>query len=119
MLIKVGDDYLTFNDDIEIERISKIFEEIDSTWGDFSYSFDIAYTAHNMEKLGNPSPDVSDKTIYKNVYADVCDNDGAVLHKGQIRVEKINKRTRKITCSFYSGNYNWMALLTGKVNDLD
>jgi hypothetical protein len=119
MLIRIGNEYLDFNGDIEIERRSKIFEEIDSTWGDFSYSFEINYTDSNMAKLGIPLPDVSNKTIYKNVFAEVCDNDGSVLYKGQLRVEKISTKSRKITCSFYSGNYNWMALLTGNVNDLD
>jgi hypothetical protein len=120
MLLKVGNSFLDFDEDVEVENISKIFEEIDFTYGDFSYSFDIGATSPNLEKLGMPQlADISEKTIYKNIDADLCDDGGLTLYRGQLRIESVSLENKTITCSFYSGNYNWISLITGNVNDLD
>ena len=41
MMIKVGNEYLDFDDDITLERQIKLFENIATSNGDFSYAFDI------------------------------------------------------------------------------
>lgn len=120
MLLKVGESFLDFNEDVEVESISKIFEEIDFTYGDFSYSFDIKATTDNLSKLGLPQiVDISVKTIYNNIDAQLCSDDGNQIYIGQLRVERVRKKERIITCSFYSGNYNWISLISGNVNDLN
>lgn len=117
MLLKVNGEYLDFNNIIDIEKQSKLFEQIDTTTGDFSYSFDLKKTANNLRIFGNPFPDVSGKIIYQNVACDVIDEDGILLYSGQLRVQ--NMGDHEIQCSFFSGNYNWFSLLTGNVSDLD
>jgi hypothetical protein len=120
MMIKIGNDFLDFNADIEVENISKVFEEISYTYGDFSYQFSISATTPNLVKLGLPALiDLADKSIYDNIEATICDDDGIPLYYGQIRVEDVSIEDSLIQCSFYSGNYNWIAMLTGNVNDLD
>jgi len=116
MLLKVNGEYLDFNDSIPIEKQAKIFEELSSTSGDFSYSFELRRTKKNIKLLGIPLAFVSNKTIYQNVACEVTDDDGVSIFTGQLRVQRISK---KIECSFFSGNYNWMALLSGDLTELD
>lgn len=116
MMIKVNGEFLDFNGIVELEQRVKLFEEIDETLGDFSYAFTLQKTSNNMRILGNPKPDVKNKTIYREVNADLVDESGIVLRKGALRVERINK---VIECSFFSGNYNWVSLLIGNISDLD
>jgi hypothetical protein len=115
MLFKVNGEYLDFNDDVEIERQAKVFEYIDETAGDFSYSFAIPKTTNNLRIFGNPFPDVSSKIIYSELSCEISDDDGVTLYTGKLRVEKINNN---IECSFFSGNYNWISELTGNMTDL-
>lgn len=116
MMLKVNDEFLDFNDYVEIEKHVKLFERIDETLGDFSYSFELDKTSKNMRILGNPLPDVKNKIIYQEVLCDILDDSGLVLYKGYLRVERI---TEVIQCSFFSGNYNWFSLLSGQLSDLD
>lgn len=44
MMIRVAGEFLDFNEEIEIERQIKLFEDIDSTNGDFSYTFELPKT---------------------------------------------------------------------------
>jgi hypothetical protein len=117
MLIKVNGEYLDFEDTIEIEKQILLFETITETTGDFSYSFELAKTTKNLSILGFPFPDVADKTIFNNIECQLSDDDGVQLYSGKLRVEKILKNT--IQCSFFSGNYNWISLLTGDMTELD
>jgi hypothetical protein len=117
MLLKVNGEFLDFNGNIEIEKQSKLFEEIDTTSGDFSYSFSLPKTTKNLSVFDFPFADVSSKTIYQNVLCDILDNDGLTLYTGQLRVQRVRKKT--IECAFFSGNYNWISSLTGSVSDLD
>lgn len=116
MLLRVNGEFLDFDDSISVEKQSKIFEELAATTGDFSYSFDLTRTARNLKILGLPFPDTSSKIIYQDVACDLLDDDGIPIYKGLLRVQKVGK---KIPCSFFSGNYNWMALITGNLSDLD
>jgi hypothetical protein len=116
MMLRTNAGLLDFNDDVEMEKRVKLFEEIDETLGDFSYSFNLPNTSQNLKKLGFPFPDNANKIIYRQVGCDLLDNDGQVLHKGMLRVDRINIH---IECSFLSGNHNWISLLVGPVGDLD
>lgn len=116
MMLKVNDQFLDFNDFVDVEKRVKLFERIDETLGDFSYSFSLSKTSHNLKILGYPFPDVKDKAIYREVNCDLIDDNGLVLYKGILRVERVNKQ---IECSFFSGNYNWISLLSGPLTDLD
>lgn len=116
MMLKVDSDYLDFSDDVEMEKRVKLFESISETLGDFSYSFELPKTSKNLKILGNPFPDVADKRIYQEINCDLLDNNGLVLYKGILRVERV---TKFIECSFFSGNYNWIRLLSGLLSDID
>lgn len=116
MMIKVNGLFLDFNEDIEIEKQAKVFEEIDETVGDFSYSFSLAKTSRNLTVLGIETVDIASKPIYRNVNAEILDDDGVTIYRGMLRVERINE---VIECSFYSGNYNWISKISGNLSDLD
>lgn len=116
MRLRSNDRYFDFTGDVEMEKQSKLFEKIDETSGDFSYQFDMPKTANNMAMLGFPTPDAV-KSIYKSVPCDALDTDNIPLYTGQIRVEELSDRF--ITCSFFSGNYNWIGLLSGNISETD
>jgi len=120
MIIKVNDtDYLELYEgtDIDVDRQSKLFESLDTTSGDFSYSFTFPNTSGNFSKLGIPTVPLNGKIIYKNIIADIIDDDGDTLYRGKLRVEEYDDN--EITASFFSGNYNWVSLLSGSITDLD
>lgn len=117
MILRVNGLILDFNEDVEIEKHSKIFEQIDLTTGDFSYSFSLAKTARNLKILGIPSVDIYQKPIYRNVNCDILDDSGVPVYRGSLRVERVTNN--EIECSFFSGNYNWISQITGNVSDLD
>jgi hypothetical protein len=117
MIIKVGDEYLDFNEEIEIEKAAKLFEDISTSNGDFSYSFEIPYTSKNLRILTYPLADVQDKAIYQELTAQIFTDGGILLYQGYLRVEGV--LYPRITASFFSGNNNWFARLTGNVSDLD
>lgn len=116
MMLKVNDEFLDFNDFIEVEKRVKLFEQIDATLGDFSYSFNLTKSSKNMRILGNPFPDVKNKIIYREIVCDILDDAGLTLYRGSLRVERV---TDVIQCSFFSGNYNWFSQLSGQLSDLD
>lgn len=115
-MLKVNDEFLDFNDFVEMEKRVKLFEQIDETLGDFSYAFNLTKTSKNMRILGNPFPDVKDKRIYREVVCDLLDESGLTVYRGVLKVERVSK---EIECSFFSGNYNWMSLISGDLADID
>lgn len=120
MLLKVNGVFLDLSKDDpgpDVEKQSRLFERIDETAGDFSYTISLPTTQHNIETLGLQSVDISTKIIYKNMPCEITDEDGLPTYIGNFRVQRKNKTS--IECSFFSGNYNWMNKLTGNVNDLD
>lgn len=117
MIVRIGTDFLDFNDNIEIDRKVKLFEEIGNTDGDFSYSFDVPWTAKNILLLGIPLPDVFPKTIYQGIAADLLTNNGDMISPGFIRVGIVEDK--KIPCSFFGGNNNWISLLSGNLSEID
>lgn len=116
MMLKVNGEFLDFNDFVEVEKRVKLFEKIDETLGDFSYAFSLDKTSKNLKILGFPFPDVKDKMIYQEVNCDLLDESGNTLYKGVLKVERV---TKTIECSFFSGNYNWISQLSGLLTDLD
>lgn len=117
MILKVGDEYLEFNAQVQIERQAKLFEEISTTDGDYSYSFDIPRTSHNIRLLNIPIPDNDAKTVYQKIDCILLDDNGLEVYKGFIRIEKMNRNV--ITVSFFSGNNNWFDQISGPLSDID
>jgi hypothetical protein len=116
MMIKAFGEFLDFDDEIEVEKQIKLFEDISTTDGDFSYAFEIQKTINNTRILRNPQPDNISKPVYQQIPAQLLSDGGAVLHDGYIRLESI---TDVYECSFFSGNNNWFAMIDGLMSDLD
>lgn len=116
MMIKVSNEFLDFDDVVEMEKQTKLFEDISTTDGDFSYSFELQKTLHNTKLLGNPFPDNIRKPVYQRIPAQLLSDSGAVTYDGYIRVEKV---TRFYECSFFSGNNNWFGMIDGQLQSLD
>lgn len=116
MMIRVSGGFLDFDDVVEVERQVKLFENIDETWGDYSYSFELAKTSNNIKLLGYPMPDNISKRTYQKIEADVLNESGEVLYSGYLRIENISQTIR---ASFFAGNNNWMSLLSGNMTELE
>jgi hypothetical protein len=116
MMIKVSNEFLEFDELIEMEKQIKLFEDISTTDGDFSYSFELQKTLVNTRLLGNPMPDNINKPVYQQIPAKGLSESGAELYDGYIRVERV---THVYHCSFFAGNNNWFVLLTGLMSELD
>ena len=116
MMLRVNDIYLDFNADIDIDRKIKLFENIDEVDGDVSFAFEVELTSNNITALGLPFPDSYTKRVYNVANTEALDNNGLLINKGSIRVEKISDRFA--SCSFLGGNSNWFALLTGNMTQL-
>lgn len=116
MNININNQYLNFEDDIEIERQVKLFEEAASSVGDFSYSFEFDGTAHNRAIIQLYSVNQSGKLIYTKIPA-ILESKGTPVYFGYIKVE--NDRGKKIEASFFSGNSNWFNDLNFKLRDFD
>lgn len=116
MMIKVSGGFLDFDGDVDVERQVKLFENIDETWGDFSYSFELEKTSNNMRLLGYPMPDNISKQTYQRIEASLLNSSGETLYSGYLRIERV---ARIVQASFFSGNNNWMGLLSGAMIDMD
>lgn len=117
MNIKIGNQYLDFNADIEIERQVKLFEEAATTNGDFSYDFTIQATGKNRGIFQLFSIDQGIKTIYQKIPSIIESAPGTPIYFGFIKVEK--DRDYEIDCSFFSGNSNWFNELNFSLRDFD
>lgn len=117
MMLKVGSEFLEFDEDVELERQALLFEELSETRGDFSYSFNIPRTHKNCKILNQPFPDNASKPVYTKIDCHLLSDSGSVLHIGFLRVEQLTKRN--IVTSFFSGNSNWLSLLTGDMTELE
>lgn len=116
MMIKANGEYLDFQDEITLEKQIKLFEDISTADGDFSYSFKIAKTINNTRILQAPFPDNISKLVYQRIPSELLSNDGLSIGNGYLRIERIND---VYECSFFAGNNNWFAMLTGSMLDLD
>lgn len=114
MMVKVNGEYLDFDGDIEIESQIKLFEEIETSNGDYSYSFELSKTNKNLRALGLPFPDTL-KSIYQNVSCELVDDSGSLFKSGSLQVNSI---TDIITCTFFGGNTDWFILLSEPMKSL-
>lgn len=117
MMIKVGNEYLDFDGDIEIERQAKLFNSIAENNGDYSYEFQIPDTTHNRSKLVIQDINIANKIIYNNCDAQLYTNTGTLIYSGFLKVTRINNGI--IYTSFFSGNTNWLNLLPSLLKEID
>lgn len=117
MMLKANGELLDFNGDVEIERKAKLFEEIETIDGDFSYQFEITLTSHNARVLGLPYADNISKQVYQRIESEVISDNGDSIAIGFLRIENIENNIAY--CSFFSGNSNWFSMLSGNMSDLD
>lgn len=115
MMIKANGEYLDFNGDIEIESQIKLFEDIESVNGDYSYDIEIQDNGHNRKVLGIPRADTV-KTIYQAVPSEVIDDTGQSIYLGKLQVNRISGGF--IYSTFYSGNTDWFAQLSDPITSL-
>ena len=115
MMIKVDNEFLEFEELIEVEKQIKLFEEISTTDGDFSYAFELQKTLTNTRLLQNPLPDNISKPVYQKIPARLLSDSGAETFNGFLRIERV---TQVYHCSFFAGNNNWFGMLTGKLEEL-
>jgi len=116
MIIKVGDEFLDFDGDIEIEKQGKLIDSLDNVSGDYSYEFDIPSTTKNLSILKIQHQN-QDKIIFKNVNAVILTDTGTEIYSGFLRVGACYDKI--IQCTFFSGNTNWISKITSKLSDLD
>lgn len=116
MMLRVENAYLDFNQVVEQDRQAKLFESIEEISGDVSFEFEIELTQVNALALGFPYPDVDSKRVYQNIDADLMNEEGQLVSRGFIKIER--KIGKNLMCSFFGGNSNWFAMLTGNMTDL-
>ena len=117
MILRANDEYLDFDEVIEVEKQIKLLEDIATTDGDFSYAFNLPQTINNMRILGNPLPDNINKPVYQRIPTVLLTDGGEETFKGYLRIERLTQQV--ITCSFFAGNNNWFGMLAGNLRDLD
>lgn len=116
MMIKANGEYLDFDGEITLEKQIKLFEDISTADGDFSYQFEIPKTINNTRILAAPFPDNIIKQTYIRIPAEILSDDGLSVGIGYLRIEGI---TSVYECSFFSGNNNWFAEISGSLKDID
>lgn len=117
-MLKVAGGYLDFKGSVEVEKKIKLFENLDSSDGDFSFQFDVPETSNNVRLISYPVPDSSSKIVYNRIDCDLQDDSGVSLYTGFLRVER-RVRREVISLSFFSGNSNWFGLISGNLEDMD
>lgn len=116
MMLKVDNEYLDFNETIEVDRKAKLFEEMDKIQGDVSFEFNLYLSSKNTKILNFPFPDSASKSVYRTIDADLFNDEGQLISSGHIKIER--KINDTLFCSFFGGNSNWFARLTGNMTDL-
>jgi hypothetical protein len=103
MILKVAGEILDYNEDIEIERQAKLFQDVSGVFGDYSYSFEIPKTDRNVEILGVKS--INENLPYdKRKDAEIFTATGELLYSGYLMIEGVSDT---ISASFFSGNNSW------------
>lgn len=116
MMLRVNNEYLDFNQPVLQDRKAKLFEEIDKIEGDVSFEFQLYLSSQNIRILNFPFPDSSSKTVYRAIEADLLNEEGQLVSNGFIKIER--KINLTLFCSFFGGNSNWFAMLSGNLTDL-
>lgn len=117
MMVKLSNGYLELNDTIEVERKAKLFEDVSTVEGDFSYSFSIPKTQENTEKIKIYSVNNQLRPWARKIPAEVQNDSGFTMHSGFLRIEADN--AREYSASFFSGNSNWLDELNFNLLDLN
>jgi hypothetical protein len=117
MILKLENGYLELNDLIEVEKKVKLFEDVSTTEGDFSYSFTIPKTNNNVRLISIYSTNDANRRWVRRINAEIQTETGSVIHKGFITIDGDNLRA--YTASFFSGNSNWIDELNFSLLDLD
>lgn len=115
MMLKANGEYLDFDGEIEIESQIKLFEEISTSNGDFSYDIDIQDNGQNRKALGIPLADTV-KSIYQAVPSEVIDNSGQTVYTGKLQVNRIEGGF--ISTTFFAGNTEWFSQLSEPLSSL-
>lgn len=116
-MVKLSNGYLELNDTIEVERKAKLFEDVSTVEGDFSYSFVIPKTQENTEKIKIYSVNNQLRPWAVKIPAEVQNDLGFTIHTGFLRIESENDRD--YSASFFSGNSNWLEELDFNLLDLN
>lgn len=117
MMLKTSDNEYIEVPDVEMERQAKLFDSVADTAGDFSYTFEFDNNSENRRKLNIVSPvDGFDKSIYRINDVKLCDNTGSVVYTGYLQLQTLGDT---FEASFFSGNNNWFAMMSGDIVDLD
>lgn len=117
MIIRVGDEFIDEVVEIAIERKAKLFESIGESQGDFSYSFSLQNTSDTRKKLGITNIQQTNKTIYQRIDTVLLSDAGTEIYRGFIRIDGVSGS--EISCSFFSGNTNWMEDLNIPMSSLN
>lgn len=117
MIIKIGDEYLDYEGDIDIERQAKLFSKISENNGDYSYEFEIPATSKNMRLLNIQDINLINKSIYTNSDAGLYSESGLLIYSGFLKVSRVEFRI--IFCSFFAGNTNWISRLPSLLKEID
>lgn len=117
MMLKTSDNEYIEVPDVEMERQAKLFDSVADTAGDFSYTFEFDNNSENRRKLNIVSPvDGFDKSIYRINDIKLCDDNGSVIYTGYLQIQTLGDT---FEASFFSGNNNWFAMMTGNMIDMD
>lgn len=116
MMIKLSNGYLELNDNITVEKKSKLFDDVSMVQGDFSYSFSIPKTNENVEKIRIFSVNDKLKPWNRKIPAELQNDSGITLYRGFIKIETDNE---VYSASFFSGNTNWMDELDVSLLEFD
>lgn len=115
MMIKANGEYLDFNGDIDVESQIKLFDEISTSNGDFSYDISIQDNGLNRKILGIPRADTV-KSIYRLVPSEVIDDTGQSIYLGKLQVNRISGGV--ISSTFFAGNTEWFSELSEPLSSL-
>lgn len=117
MMIKVGDEYLDYDEEIIVERSAKLIEAISENKGDFSYSSTLKRTTTNNRILRLYSLNQSNQIFNTKITSQIEDNSGNVIYRGFIQITSVD--SLEIDFTFFSGNTNWFTQISGTLYDLD
>lgn len=106
MRIKANGQYLQFDDELEIDRSVKLFDDVSTVVGDFSYSSSMPRTRYNEDIIGYFGINSTEKPWTTKIPSSIETDSGTELYNGFIRIESSNDREYQF--SFFSGNSNWL-----------
>lgn len=115
-MIKIGDEYLEYDDLPDVVRQVKTPDTIDVA-GDFSYSFTVQATPKNVRLL-KARVNQSDGNLNRKIPC-VYERFGNPIHIGYLAIDGVN--ASGIQLSFFSGNTEWFQTIeeAGAIYNLD